>query len=184
MSGGRCAWLALMLGWLPVIGSFPLRAQPPVIDQEYEIKAAYLRFFGLYTQWPGAMGDAKEFTIGVLGKDPFGGVLDRLAKEKTVDGKKIVIQRFKQLVDLKPCHVLFVSKEEPLAAVVKMTQGSSVLVVGDAEGLAGRGAVADFFISDNKVKVAIDLEAAKSAGLKISSDLLRVAKIVKPKGSE
>ena len=185
MSGRRCAWLALAV----LCAATSLRAQQPaVIDQEYEIKAAYLRFFGLYTQWPGAMGKANEFVLGVLGKDPFGDVLDKLAKEKTIDGKKIVIQRFKSLNDYKPCHLLFLCREDGgsnpvklddrLVETLKKIQGSPVMLVADVEGLAGKGAVAGFYIDDNKVKIAINPETAKSAGLKISSDLLRVAKIV------
>src|SRR5262245_47563915 len=80
--------------------------QPPmqIIDREYEIKAAYLYNFGLYVQWPpGAVpNDQDQFVIGVLGKDPFDTNLDRLASVKKVEGRKIVVYRFKSMADYKP----------------------------------------------------------------------------------
>ena len=183
MSGRRCAWMVLMLGMIPAIG--PLFAQQvEIIDQEYKIKAAYLRNFGLYTQWPGDLGNAKVFKIGLLGKDPFGGNLEILAKDYKVKGKDIVIERFNAVNAIKPCHVLFVCGDQAknLAQVLKQTQGEPVMVVGDAEEQAASGAAVGFFVDMNKVKFAINPEVAKAAGLKVNSDLLgAAAKIVKTK---
>ena len=166
-------------------------AQEQEVDQEYVIKAAYLYRFPEYVQWPKNAvpeGD-EEFVIGVLGKDPFGVHLDRLAREKKIEGKKIVVRRFKSAADCKPCHILFVaseadtgskeqSAEDRLAALLKKAKDCHALIVSDREGMALKGSTVNFVIEDNHVKFEINMEAAKKAGLKIKAPLLKIAKTV------
>ena len=180
MFSGRACW------------RFPaLQAQEQVIDREYEIKAAYLYNFGLYVQWPNspAQGTDENIAIGVLGKDPFGPHLDRIAEAKTIEGKKIVVYRFKSMDQYRPCHILYVAArtvegekeerpEDRLAAVLRKTRGAPVLLVGDTEGFAQKGVMINFYIEENRVKFEMNPDAAKRAGLQISSKLLKLGKIV------
>jgi len=112
--------------------------------------------------------------------DPFGGALDKIASTKTVGNKKIAVRRFESPGDCAPCHVLFVSSSEAerLDGVIAKTKGAHTLVVGDTEGFARRGVAINFFIERNKVRFEINPAAARRAGLKISSKLLRLARIV------
>jgi hypothetical protein len=185
--------MLLLLGAI-VLGLDARRAftqgQVQVIDREYEIKAAYLYNFGLYIQWPhGAVpNDQDQFVIGVLGKDPFDGNLDRLASVKKVEGRKIVIQRFKSMADYKPCHILFISRtpangnnesaDERLAEAVRKLKNQPVLLVSDTAGHAGKGAIINLFIEENRVKFEVNPAVAKQAGLQVSSKLLQLGKIV------
>ncbi len=166
-------------------------AQEAEEREEYEVKAAFLYRFTDYVTWsedPVGKGE-NRFVIGVLGKDPFGEYLDRIAQARKVKGKDIVIQRFKTAEDYKPCHILFVSgtpangdKEETaaerLAAVQKKVNGSCTLVVGDTEGLARKGAVINFYLQDRKMKFEVNPGAAKRAKLQISSQLYRIGRVV------
>jgi hypothetical protein len=54
----------------------------------------------------------------------------------------------------------------------------SVFTVADQEGFARAGGTANFFRADNRIRFEINPLAAKKAGLKISSRLLRLAKVV------
>ena len=89
---------SFLLNW-PISVCLMLAAGPSVqaqtIDREYELKAAYLYNFGRYIDWvkKGAADD-KTFVIGVLGQDPFGAHLDRIATDRMIQEKKIVIRRF------------------------------------------------------------------------------------------
>ena len=51
-------------------------------------------------------------------------------------------------------------------------------VVADADGFARKGGIANFIVSDQRVRFAINESAAKRAGLKVSSKLLRLAELV------
>lgn len=149
---------------------------------EYEIKAAFLYSVAQYIEWPADAvaepGDA--FVIGVLGDDPFGDALDDIARDRTIQGKRIVVRRFATVEEYTPCHVLFVARSalEDLPALLKRLEGSHVLLAGDTEGLVQRGIVLNFFIEKSKVRFEINVDAATRMALKISSKLLRLAKIV------
>ena len=64
------------------------------INREYKLKAVYLYRFATYTKWPKrAFRNANSpFVIGVLGPDPVGNDLRKIAKVKTIDGRKIEIR--------------------------------------------------------------------------------------------
>ena len=174
-----CALATAVLAGLTV-STLATAAEPA--PTEYEIKAAFIYNFAKYVEWPEESGpDSGElFVIGVLGDDPFGALLDQIARTKTVGDKPIVIRRFDRLEDYTPCHVLFVaaSAQDLLPAVLEKLAHSPVLVIGDTEGFAQRGVTINFVIERSKVRFEINPEAAACAGLKISSKLLRLAKIV------
>jgi hypothetical protein len=153
------------------------------VTREYEVKAAFLYSFATFIDWPGdAVPDAGDaFIIGVLGTDPFGPVLDAIAASKTVRGKRIVVRRFATLEDYTPCHILFVADSERarMRGVVEKLRDAPVLLVADTEGFARVGGAINLVIEDNKVRFEINQAAAEHAGLKISSKLLRLARLVK-----
>src|SRR5258708_2860811 len=69
---------------------------------EYEVKAAFLYNFGKFVEWPAGELKANDdlFVIGVLGDDPFDGMLDRLVENKLVQGKRLAVRRFKTVGEL------------------------------------------------------------------------------------
>src|ERR1051325_1173453 len=81
-------------------------------SKEYQIKAAFLFNFAQYVEWPPeAFADASApISIGVLGEDPFGPVLEQTVQGETINHRKLIIQRSQQVADLKACHLVFISK--------------------------------------------------------------------------
>lgn len=187
--GGRTHSLGIVALLYAVVfagGVFRLWAQSDEasgISREYVIKAAFLYQFSRYVQWlVGTFSDGQTpFVIGVLGSDPFGGVLDEIAHTKKASELPIVIRRFPSLADYSPCHILFVpSNTSPgqRAEVIKRMRSSPVLLVGETSGFAAQGGTVNFYREDNKIRFEINLEAAKRQQLKISSKLLNLAKII------
>jgi len=168
-------------------------------SREYQIKAAFLYNFLQFVDWPKEkIADAnKPIIIGIIGDDPFGNVIEPL-KDKPVEGRKIVIQRFKSFESLKKagendaagakqnikalgeCHVLFIcaSENKNLREIVESVKNSGVLTVGEAEGFLDVGGIVNFVMADEKVGFEISIASAKHAGLEIRSKLLRLAKKV------
>ncbi len=148
---------------------------------EYEIKAAFLYNFAKFVDWPveSFRDDSSNLTLGILGVDPFGSALDTI-KDKTVKGRKVMIKRSKNMEDLKGCHILFVSASEKgnLKQILNALRDSNVLTVSEIERFANRGGIINFIRVDNKIQFEINLEAAQRNKLKISSQLLRLARIV------
>jgi len=148
---------------------------------EYRVKAAFLYNFAKFVEWP-VGAPSGPIKIGILGKDPFGSTLDNTVKGKTANGRTLVIKRLKRTQDARSCHIVFVSESEKarITEILATIKGAPVLMVGDVERFAHRGGTVNFYLEQNKVRFEINVEAADKAGLKISSKLLSLARIVKP----
>lgn len=144
---------------------------------EYDVKAAFLLNFGKFVEWPSAAGDLE---ICVLGDDPFGSSLDDTVAGRTVGKRAVTTRRIARVDAAEGCSILFVSRSEEGAvdAILRRLSGAPVLLVADQARFAKRGGMINFVESNSKIRFEINEAAAKKAGLKISSQLLRLATIV------
>jgi len=167
----RC--LGLLLGLLLMAG-----AAAPV--SEYQLKAVFLFNFAHFVEWPAAAlpGTGAPFVIGVLGQDPFGSSLDEVVRGEFVGGHPLAVERYPDVARLRSSQILFISAGEltHLEQILDTLKGRSVLTV--TEGPAPRGVVIDLLKDDSRIRLRIDLDAAKASNLTISSKLLRPAQIV------
>ena len=158
---------------------------PPAQAQEaseYSIKAALLFNFAKFVQWPDDAfeGSDAPFVMGVLGDDPFGESLNVL-KDKTVRNRKLAVKRYKRIVDIKKCHILFVgsSEKDRLEEILKSLGNQSILTVGELESFIEFGGIIGLITVNDNIRFEVNATAAKSSNLKISSQLLKVASKVK-----
>ncbi len=150
-------------------------------SREYDIKAAFLYNFITFTDWPAdAFGDANSpYVIGVLGKDPFGAVLDQIVNGEKIKSRPLVVRRFKSIADIHHCHILFIcaSEEYRLPEILRWLRGQPVLTVADLPGFAEAGGEIGF-IAGTRVTLLMNPAAIQSAHLVVSSKLLRLAQLV------
>src|SRR3979411_294379 len=166
---------------LPSLG-FEAHAQDSSVSAEFLIKAGFIYNFANLVQWPAnafAQLDS-PIVIGILGEDPFGPVLDRVLAGKRVNGRAFLVKRLKSAVDLKECHILFVSSSEiaHLAEAIHLVKGMPILTIGEIPGFARRGGIINLILEDNKVHFEVNVDGAKEGDLNISSRLLALARIV------
>ena len=97
------------------------------------------------------------------------------------NNKEFVIFKAKSVDDIDDCHVLFISNgsEKEFFSSIEHIQQKNILTVGDKQGLARKGSVINFIVVNNKVQFEINTKSAERANLKISSQLLKIARIVK-----
>jgi len=159
-----------------------LATQP--VSQEYQIKAAFLYNFSRFVEWPKeAFQNAQSpLVIGIIGDDPFGSYLDDIVRGEKVASHPLVVRRFRRVDEIKTCHILFVSQSETnqMEQILANIKGRNILTVGDVEGFAQRGGVIRFVTESNKTRIRINVKAARTANLTISSKLLRVSEIITP----
>ena len=180
--GQKCSILVVLC----LLGGAP-GASRGELPSEYQIKGAFLYKFATFVDWPKAsFADSKEpVVIGILGRDPFGTMLDQIVLGKTVRGRKMEIKRLDKVEGMEPCHILFISssKKRQLAKIFNQLEDASVLTVGEMEWFARDGGMLGLVIKDERVQFEINPGRAERSGLKISSDLLKLAKIVDPRGT-
>jgi hypothetical protein len=154
-----------------------LAAEPP---SERELKAAFLSNFpsrGVAGQ--AFAGPGEPLVIGILGEDPFGSVLEDLVAGRSV-GHPLRVRRLERLSDADQVHVVYLGYSDPLDVQLAAgaLRGRPVLTVSDGDRLAEYGAMINLRLRDRKVRFDINLAAADQAKLKLSSQLLKLARIV------
>jgi hypothetical protein len=150
---------------------------------EYEVKAAFLYNFGKFVRWPtAAEATQAPFVITILGRDPFGEVLDETLRGKTIDGRDVVLRRVSRAEDVEPSQILFISDSERprLSGILERVGTKAILTVAEMSRFAEEGGAIRFEVDGDRVRLEINVAAAQRAGLRISSELLRIAQIVSP----
>ncbi len=146
------------------------------VPYEHKVKAAFLFNFAKFIEWP---SDAGALNLCILGEDHFGRAVDDI-EGKAAAGKKISVIRIKTVHDIKQCHMLFISasENERLAGILTAARGLNILTVGDTTGYAELGVIVNFFRDQSNIRFEINKDAAERSGLKISSKLFGLARIV------
>lgn len=165
------ALAAALLACMPAFNS--IAGQPAT---EYRIKAAFLYNFTSFVTWPDELAGQAGFTLCVFGNDPFGNLLDKLAG-KPVKNTRLAIRRLESLALLDQCQLVFISEmsSDQLDPALALLHGLPVLTVSDMRGFTELGGIIEFRIIENRVRFDININAAESAGLSISSKLLSLA---------
>jgi hypothetical protein len=141
---------------------------------EYRLKAAFVYNFIVYTEWP---ADASEtLQLCIHGTDPFGREIDGLT-DKVAAGRRIVVTRKAADESLKGCQVVFLaaSAAADLPRILAGLKGLPILTVADSPGAMRRGVALNMNVAQGKVTFEANLQAARGAGLTLSSKLLRLA---------
>jgi hypothetical protein len=151
---------------------------------EYSVKAAFLYNFAKFVDWPGGSlpENSSVLNLCVMENSPLGMAVESV-QGNTVKGRKIVVNYINKPRDTSSCQIIFVgsSDKKHMRTLLNSVSGKNVLTVGELEGFAKRGGIINFIIVDNKVSFEINVDAAKRAGLTISSQLLKLAEIVREK---
>lgn len=173
-------WSSLLLSIVFIVapGLHAQQAKPT----EYQVKAAYLYNFTLFVSWPHLdKASNRSFDVCVLGTDPFGAVLDSTFAGETFDGRAIRVQRITDPHDASGCRILFISQSEDkrLADIISSLDKAEALTVSDISDFSERGGMIQFVWQGDNVRFEVNLQATNSAGLVLSSDLLKIAASVR-----
>ena len=177
----RAAAVALLLA-AALLGGRPAQARGDPGRAEptaQQVEAVFLFYFSQFVDWPaGAFaGEHSPIVIGVLGDDPFDGTLDQAVAGERVNGRPIVVRRLKSITDATGCHILYISSSESaeLPEILSTIKGRNVLTVSDLDHFVQSGGMIRFVLIDRHVRLRINAQAARAAGLTLSSKLLRAA---------
>jgi hypothetical protein len=154
----------------------------PKTASEYEIKAAFLYNFGKFVSWPAEeiKDSAKPFVLCILGEDPFGELMDQMVLGKPVQDRQLTVRRPRTASETNGCNILFISQSEQkeIGSVLQSLDAKSVLTVSEVDQFLERGGIINFRIDQNKIRFDINVTAAEHGKLKISSQLLKLARRV------
>ncbi|QYM77908.1 YfiR family protein [Horticoccus luteus] len=175
--------VALLLPALLRVAAPFARADDSAISRENALKAAALYNLIPFIDWPSAGFPSPDspVIIGVLGRDPFGRLLDGLVENERYHGHPIRVVRFSTAESVGLCHVLFIARAAGPQNWPRATidfEHRPILTVSDVDDFASHGGSIQFFIARNHLRMIINLMAVRSAGLSVSSKLLRLAEVI------
>jgi hypothetical protein len=149
---------------------------------EYAIKATYLLKLPPFVEWPGTLPPA--FNICIVGRDPFGDLLQRAAAGQTIDGRPVQVQVLGMVAGPSGCQAMYIagSDAQSVAAALSQVRGQPVLTVTDGQRDPAAMGIINFVIDEDRVRFDIDDAAASASGLRISSKLLSIAVHVHTRG--
>ena len=159
-------------------GSRP--ASRPDSSREAQLKAVFLFNFAQFTEWPAeAFADrSSPLIIGLVGLDPFGDSLEATVQDELIHGRRIRIERYRTLAEVKNWHMMYLGQADPerLDQILRAIKGKPILTVSEVQTPALRGGIIiKFLIKQNKIRFVINAEAARQARLVLSSKLLQAA---------
>ena len=175
--------------WLPLLSLAIVLAMRATnaesLPSEYQIKAAFVVNFARYVEWPQeSLREGAPVTFCVLAYDEIYSSLQNLTRGKAVNGHPIALSKVSGADQLRNCHVLVVGKQElgRQLRVRTCLANSSTLTISDSNEFERVGGVIGLVLDNNKLGFEIDLDTAARSNLKLSSQLLKLAKIVHHEG--
>jgi hypothetical protein len=149
---------------------------------ENQVQAVFLFNFSRFVEWPAQAFAAPNdpFVIGIVGSDPFGARLDEAVHNEQINGHPLTVRRYRSVSEVDNCQILFIDRSEigHLGQILAALDHHSTLTVSQADGAAQRGVMIQFATENSRIRLRINVESARAAGLTISSKLLRPAEIV------
>lgn len=152
------------------------------LAQDIDAKAYTLFVYNFmkYVEWPEAQNKG-DFIVGVLGDSPIQKELQTLAAGKKIKGRNIVVRLLAKPEDAGTCQMIYVSdsKSSAMKVLKEQMKDKPILIVGEREGLAKKGAALSFVtLEDDALKFDINKKEIESHQLKISSSLIQLGIVV------
>jgi len=146
---------------------------------EIAIKAAFLLNLAKFTEWP-SLRPTAPITLCVVGDARIAKALVETVRGQRIGSHLVDVEALGTGALPRPCQLLFVSERETkrAAALLDSVKGLQILTVSDDKDFARSGGIVEFFDESGRVRLAINPDGAERAGIKLSSRLLGLARIV------
>lgn len=157
------------------------------IASEPQMKAAFLVNFPKYVDWPAKETNSTNtpIVVAIFGDDKVvNEFLEMIQGGRVINGRPLALKRIISEDEIKKdCEILFIgaSERHRIPAILEKVKGASILTVSESEDFLDRGGVIKLIRKERNIRLGINLNAAGQARLRISSNLLSVADVVKGK---
>jgi hypothetical protein len=157
-------WCLLVVG---LGGQSPLPQKPL---PEASVKAAFVLRFPEFVAWPNTRPAPKAPAVCLSPSHPFGGVFEKTAAAAP---PRPTIHVLGTGEPLRQCDVLYVAP--PDMALLAEAATLPILTVGDQPDFCQKGGIINLLVIDGRVRFEVGLAQAARVGLRVDSQLLRLA---------
>ena len=175
---GRTTIVGVLLLFTAMLGSINAQSTTDI-----RVKAAFVYNFAKFIEWPGFTNSASNtpIKIAIVGEDPIKSELESVVRGKSIDAHPIEILKFQSLTEIQPCHLLFISNSERanLPQILKLIRNTVVVTVSDMPDFLDQGGQIAFLSQENKIRFEVNIAETERVGVKLSSNLLKLALAVR-----
>jgi hypothetical protein len=167
---------AMLIATLIALPNHAHAAVDPTSDTV--VKAAFLYNFAKFAEWPVS---TRPLTMCIVGDTLVANWLVETVKDKRLDGRALEVRSIGGDAPMVGCDVLFIAAAETrrAAAVLQSLRTLPILTVSDFPGFARASGVIELVVEGDRIHFAINTDAANRAGVRLSSRLLGLARIVR-----
>ncbi len=157
-----------------------------IYGPEYRVKVGFIYNFAKFIEWPKEETgkDSNSILICIVPDTQETDVFFSL-RNKSIGNKRIEVKKHKDVreKDVEHCQILFLdSKDEAfIKESLLIVKYRSILTIGHMKGFTQAGGIINFFTEENRLRFEVNLDAAKRARIKLGSQILMSAEIIKEK---
>lgn len=161
-----------------VLSAFPAVAMPLAPVAEYEMKAAYLYNFAMFTTWPAEKTVQEGPLVFCVYADELQSASIAALQARKIRDRSIQTRQIEAPEDVLGCHVLFVGNKaaDVTPRMLDAVRGSATLTVTDVLDATRRSAVISMALDNGRLAFDVNLQSARRAKLTLSSKLLKLAR--------
>jgi hypothetical protein len=150
---------------------------------ESEVKAMFVYNFLKFVEWPAhtPLGPGDPFVVLIVGEGPTADATERFLETRGIGDRPLFVRRVKWDQSLAGARAVFIVEQDPkkLRHVLDAAAPAGVLTIGEGDDFTTRGGVIALLVLDRKVRFDVDTSAAQTAGLRVSSKLLALTRVVR-----
>jgi hypothetical protein len=144
---------------------------------EDSVKAAFIYRFAGYVDYPRRLDSAPTFNVAVLGSSEIVLRLQTLVVDRTLHNRPVRVRKISAVQEAGDAQILYIGADHraDLRSQLSSLSRKGILIVTDEEHGLDLGSTINLLMVDRRVRFEVSTEAARRAGLSISSELLSVA---------
>jgi hypothetical protein len=161
-----------------LVQTYRASGQEPVVSDDDRLKAAFTLHLPQFVEWPeAALARRSSLEFCVPRANPLGAAIETAATGETFLGKPIAVREIDADEPIGSCHILFVSTRPTAGLDHLLFRASSlpILTVGEAPRFLDNRGIIRLRMIDGRVRFDVNAAAADRVGLRLSSQLLRLA---------
>lgn len=143
-----------------------------VAQREDQFKAAYVFNFVKFVTWPEEAA-SDPLLICFVGGERVHDALTSDIDKKRAGVRHLAALKIAEASPIGACNVLYI--DALMASDYTLGNEPAVLTISDAKGFAASGGMIELFTENHRLRFRINARSAQQAGLRISSELLKLA---------
>ena len=144
-------------------------------DTASAVKIGFLYNFFKFIDWPPNADTSNGYRLCTTGLNSLGEGLLAL-QDKTINNKHLSVKRGVSGKELKNCHIVFIGEDEDTGKPIDDSKGLAVVTVSDKPDFINQGGIIGLIQANNRLAFEVNLDVAKAADIRISAQMLELAK--------